>query len=91
MSLLLFAVLSFIPIFMITLGVKILRADSSLYKEARELTKSPLHAIKGDIPVDSDRIRDYRVAAGMALDKTSNRIVPQGAISDEIVGGILRS
>lgn len=79
-----------VGIVLLRLGIRLTMADSSEYRRNRERTGTLRRALAGKLPTFTDGIRDYRVHAGLAFDKTTNMFVPQGALSDEAVDHILR-
>ena len=78
-------------ILLVLLAVKIARGNRSEYERNRQrLGSSVVTAIRGEVPTVSDGTRDYRVAAGIAVDRKKNEWVEQGRLSSEAIAGALR-
>ena len=66
-------------------GIKILRANPTAYETNRSLSPSVRGAMKGDVASFNNGNRDYRVAAGIALDTKTNTWREQGKLSAEAI------
>lgn len=67
---------------------KIWRGDRVEYARNRMRTPSALAALKGDIPTSFDGKRDFRVAAGVVIDNTTNEWRESGRLSEEAISSI---
>lgn len=70
-------------------GNRILWSDSCEYRKNRQRTKSLYHVIRGELPTQFEGGRDYRVRAGLAVDRKRNVWVEQGILSEEALDAVL--
>jgi hypothetical protein len=62
----------------------------SEYAKNRARTPSLGAVVRGEAPSFYDGVRDERVAAGIAIDTTTNHWVEQGRLSEEAISSVLR-
>lgn len=72
------------------LSMAIFRADKSEYGISRARTRSWYKPIFGDVQTYHDGYRDFRVQAGLAVDKKTNTWKGQGILSEESIDSILK-
>ena len=71
------------------LGIKLLFSDRSEYQQNRNRYENIFAALTGTVKTVFDGSRDYRVRAGLAVNK-KNQWVEQGALSEEALDAVLR-
>lgn len=72
------------------LAWRIWRGNRLEYERNRERTGSVRRAIFGELPTFFDGTRDYRVSAGVAVDRKKNEWVEQGRLSAEAIKAAVR-
>ena len=72
------------------LAWRIWRGNRHEYDRNRLRTGSLRNAIRGEISTVFDGTRDYRVSAGVAVDKKKNEWVEQGRLSPEAITAAVR-
>lgn len=65
------------------------RGDDGAYDQNRTRTGTVKNAAFGLVPTTLDGRRDYRVAAGIAFNRTTNAWVEQGRLSSEAIQSTL--
>jgi len=71
-------------------AAKLFRADGHEYERNRDRTGGFRKALRGEIETVFDGARDYRVSAGIAIDRNTNSWVEQGRLSEEAISASLR-
>lgn len=71
------------------LAFRLLKGDLNSYEHNRIRTGSLRQAVFGEVPTEFDGRRDYRVAAGIALNRKTNTWVEQGRLSVEAIQATL--
>jgi hypothetical protein len=84
-------VIGTISIQSLVLAYRLWLGDSSAYEQNRLRTGSWRQSALGRVPTDFDGRRDYKVAAGIALDTSTNSWVEQGRLSAEAIAATLKS
>ena len=69
---------------------RLARGDIVEYERNRQRTPGILSVIQGRISPVFDGVRDYRVAAGLAVDLKSKKWVEQGRLSNEALTSVFR-
>ena len=69
---------------------RVWRGNPLEYERNRHRIGSLRRAIRGEVPTVFDGTRDYRVAAGVAVDKKTNEWTEQGRLSAEAISAALR-
>ncbi len=72
------------------LSMAIFRADKSEYGISRARTAKWYKSIVGDVHTYHDGYRDFRVQAGLAVDKKTNTWKGQGILSEESIDTLLK-
>jgi hypothetical protein len=72
------------------LAWRIWRGNRIEYDRNRQRTGSFRKAIRGEVETVFDGTRDYRVSAGVAVDRKKNEWVEQGRLSAEAVTAAVR-
>lgn len=71
------------------IAFRIFRSSANEYERNRSQAKSPLDVFLGRVPTKRDGVRNHNVAAGVAIDRRSNRWIEQGRYSDEAIHDVL--
>ena len=71
-------------------ALKLLRGNWAEYGRNRQRLGSVRAAMRGEVETVSDGTRDYRVAAGIAIDSKKNEWREQGRLSTEAISAALR-
>jgi hypothetical protein len=82
------AVVVFYGLSFIIVGLKVLFADTAAYEQNRARVKGVWASMCGDLNVAPNHGRDARVAAGMAVDRRTRKVIPRGRLSDEAIDSI---
>lgn len=73
------------------LAYRLWRGDPVEYEQNRLRTGGSFWAtLRGEIPTVFDGTRDYRVAAGIAVNRETNEWVEQGRLSSDAISAVLR-
>ncbi|CAK0750845.1 hypothetical protein CCP2SC5_1710004 [Azospirillaceae bacterium] len=67
---------------------RLMKGDPIEYERNRQRTKSFSAALHGRLSPYFEGKRDYRVAAGLAIDRRTNTWVEQGRLSDEALASV---
>lgn len=78
-------VLGIVAFAMLLSAIRLWRGNKSEYERNRSRIGSIADTIKGDVPTDFDGVRDYRVAAGLAIDTRTGKWKEQGRLSEEAI------
>jgi len=78
----------FVAITLVMLGLRILFADNADYSRNKERSGGLLGPLVGRIPTRFNGSRDFRVKAGLAINR-KNQWVEQGALSEEAIDTVL--
>lgn len=73
------------------LGYLMLRADKGSYDVNRERSGTFMDVLFGHVKTKKGDFRDFRVQAGVAFNKKSNKWVEQGVLSDEAIDELFTS
>ncbi|MBU5635485.1 hypothetical protein KOM00_01930 [Geomonas sp. Red69] len=79
-----------LSIFMIRLGLKILKADPEEYRRNREASPRKRDPWLGTLHTFYLGARDHRISAGLAVNKDRREWVEQGVLSESAIDAILR-
>lgn len=76
----------------VAVAYRLWQGDSSEYDRNRERVRRCTwrQIFEGRVPAMFGDGRDYRIAAGLAVDRRKNEWVEQGRLSDEAVSSIFR-
>lgn len=72
------------------IAFRLLRSDKGEYDLNRKRSGDWSSPFSGRVKTCHDGQRDYRVRAGLAIDKQTNTWVEQGILSDDAVDAVLR-
>lgn len=78
-----------ISIGLFALAFKILFANKADYEINRERSNSIVSVVRGNIRTKHGEHRDFRVQAGLAVDKKKNEWAENGALSEESIDSVI--
>jgi hypothetical protein len=73
-----------------SLAYRLFCGDPNEYEQNRRRVGSLKANLFGRVPTSFDGARDYRVAAGLAINRRTNEWVEQGRLSSEALASVLR-
>ena len=74
--------------FFIILAIKVMLGSRVEYERNRDRSRGFVATLRGQVSTLFDQGRDHRVAAGIAVDKKTKRLVTQGRLSEDSMNGI---
>lgn len=85
------ALSSLVTILLLSLSFKFATADKHAFRSNQKASKGFMNALKGTVPsYHHGGMRDYKVHAGLAIDRKKNKLVSLGGLSSEAVASVLK-